>query len=51
MKGVEVVVVKVDVVVKVEAKGEIVSHLIIKMLHAIIAKRKDILLITVRSRH
>lgn len=45
----KVVAVKVDMTAKVEAKVEVVIHLITKTLHTIVAKRKDILLTTVRS--
>lgn len=51
MEAVEVVAVKVDVAIEVEVKGEVVPHLIIRMLHAIVVKRKNILLITVQSQH
>lgn len=40
MEAMEIVVVKVDVGVEVEAKGEVVSHLIIRTLHATSAKRR-----------
>lgn len=51
MEIVEVVLVEVDVPAEVEAEEEIVTHLTTRILHAIAAKRKAILLITARSKY
>lgn len=47
----EIIVVKIDIVVKVEVKKKIISYLIIKILYAIVIKRKEILLIIIQSWH